>query len=116
MYKNTAISSDEEDDVTQLQNIEAKLLEYDPSFTIADTYSALARQRSALVEAFIPRYEENDAAGQTRIHLSTERWRVCEPWFNPGLAGVDTAGLGEVLAGILSRFTEQEKARLAKVW
>ena len=98
-----------------MQNLESKLLQYDPSFTPADTYSALATQRSALVKAFRPQYDEADTAGQYRMHLSVERWRVCEPWFNPAMAGVDTAGLGEVLGGVLGAFNEQEKARLVGV-
>lgn len=53
--------------------------------------------------------------GSARIHLNTERWRVCETYFSPGMAGVDCAGLGEVLQSILARFTEAEKARLVKV-
>jgi len=31
------------------------------------------------------------------------------------LAGVDTAGLGEVMAGMLAGFKEEEKAKLVKV-
>lgn len=53
--------------------------------------------------------------GNTRIHLTTERWRVCEAWFAPSIAGVDSAGLGEVIQNILSRFGEEEKGRLVKV-
>jgi actin-related protein 5 len=40
---------------------------------------------------------------------------VCETYFSSGMAGVDSAGLGEVLQSILSRFSESEKARLVKV-
>ena len=53
--------------------------------------------------------------GTTRIHLNTERWRACEPWFSPGMAGIDCAGLGEVIHNILSGFSEHERARLANV-
>jgi actin-related protein 5 len=53
--------------------------------------------------------------GSMRIHLNTERWRVCETWFSPGMAGVDTAGLGEVIQNILARFSESAKSRLVKV-
>ena len=53
--------------------------------------------------------------GTTRIHLSTERWRGCETWFSPSMAGVDSAGLGEVIQNILARFSEAEKGRLVKV-
>ena len=54
-------------------------------------------------------------AGNARIHLSTERWRVCETYFAPSMAGVDSAGLGEVIQNVLARFTEEEKGRLVKV-
>lgn len=40
---------------------------------------------------------------------------MCEAWFAPSMAGVDSAGLGEVLQSILSRFPDSEKSRLAKV-
>ena len=53
--------------------------------------------------------------GKSRIHLNVERWRVCEAWFSPSMAGIDSAGLGEVLQNILGRFSDTEKARLVKV-
>jgi hypothetical protein len=40
---------------------------------------------------------------------------VCETWFSPGMAGVDTAGLGEVIQNVLARFPDSEKGRLVKV-
>lgn len=54
-------------------------------------------------------------AGHARIHLNTERWRVCETWFSPGMAGVDSAGLGEVLQSVLAGFPDSDKGRLVKV-
>ncbi|KAF5382806.1 hypothetical protein D9757_007261 [Collybiopsis confluens] len=107
-------SSDEDEDLAQLQVIEQKLLMHDPTFTIEETHASITSQRSALLNAFKPMYEEGDIAGNTRIHLTTERWRVCETWFSPGIAGVDSAGLGEVIQNILSRFREDEKERLVK--
>ncbi|KAF8837942.1 actin-like ATPase domain-containing protein [Paxillus ammoniavirescens] len=109
-----AASSDEDEDHNQLQAIESKLLLHDPTFTTGDTHASLTSQRSALISAFRPQYEEGDIAGNTRIHLSTERWRVCETYFSPGMGGVDSAGVGEVLQSVLARFTEAEKARLVK--
>jgi hypothetical protein len=53
--------------------------------------------------------------GASRIHLNVERWRVCEAWFWPGMAGVDSAGLGEVMQNVLARFSDHEKGRLAGV-
>jgi hypothetical protein len=130
--QNAAAESDEEDDLNQLQVIEQKLLAYDPTFTHHHTHASIATQRSALISAFRPLYEEGDLegellcvsritldrikyAGHTRIHLNTERWRVCETWFSPGMAGVDSAGLGEVLQNVLAGFPDHEKARLVQV-
>ncbi|KAJ8482260.1 hypothetical protein ONZ45_g15010 [Pleurotus djamor] len=107
-----AASSDEEEDYTQLQAVEAKLLEHDPSFTAQHTHASILSQRSALISAFRPIYEDGDVEGHARIHLNTERWRVCETWFSPGMAGVDSAGLGEVLQNVISTFSETEKAKL----
>ncbi|KAF9542860.1 actin-like ATPase domain-containing protein [Agrocybe pediades] len=102
---NTAApSDDEEDDLAALHTIEQKLLAYDPTFTPSHTHAALASQRSALVSAFRPVYDEADVQGNTRIHLSTELTRVCEAWFAPGMAGVDSAGLGEVIANMVPSF------------
>jgi hypothetical protein len=53
--------------------------------------------------------------GKYRIHLNTERWRVPEAWFSPSMAGVDSAGLGEVLQTVLARFSDADKGRLVKV-
>ncbi|KAH9891307.1 actin-like protein Arp5p [Cubamyces lactineus] len=109
-----AASSDEEDDYANLQAVEQKLLAYDPTFTEEHTHAALTTQRSALMAAFRPQYEEGDVKGKTRIHLNVERWRVCEAWFSPSMAGVDSAGLGEVLQNVLARFSDQDKGRLVK--
>ncbi|KAI0770954.1 actin-like protein Arp5p [Trametes elegans] len=112
---NTAAgSSDEEDDLATLQAVEQKLLTYDPTFTEEHTHASLTSQRSALLSAFRPQYEEGDVKGKTRIHLNVERWRVCEAWFSPSMAGVDCAGLGEVLQNVLARFPDAEKGRLVR--
>ncbi|EMD41405.1 hypothetical protein CERSUDRAFT_109993 [Gelatoporia subvermispora B] len=112
---NTAApSSDEEDDLTNLHTVEQKLLTHDPTFSEDQTHASLSSQRSALISAFRPQYEEGDVEGKTRLHFNVERWRVCEPWFSPSMAGVDSAGLGEVLQMVLARFSDQEKGRLVK--
>ena len=53
--------------------------------------------------------------GRARIHLSTERWRVCETWFAPSMAGVDSAGLGEVLQNVLASFSTDDRGLLVQV-
>ncbi|KIY51189.1 chromatin remodeling complex subunit [Fistulina hepatica ATCC 64428] len=107
-----AESSDEEQDLQRLIALETQLLAHDPTFTEEHTHAALTSQRSALLTAFKPVYDEGDSQGNTRIHLNVERWRACETWFAPGMAGVDSAGLGEVVQSILARFSEAERGRL----
>jgi actin-related protein 5 len=64
---NTAApSSDEDDDVAQLQAVEQKLLTHDPTFTVQHTHASITSQRSALISSFRPSYEEGDVEG---IHL-----------------------------------------------
>ncbi|KAI0820631.1 actin-like protein Arp5p [Trametes gibbosa] len=109
-----AVSSDEEEDLVSLQAVEQKLLTYDPTFTEEHTHASLASQRSALMAAFRPQYDEGDVKGKTRIHVNVERWRVCEAWFSPNMAGIDSAGLGEVLQTVLARFPDADKGRLVK--
>ena len=46
-----------------LQTVEAKLLAHDPGFTIEHTHASLTSQRSALMSAFRPQYEEGDFKG-----------------------------------------------------
>ncbi|PFH50709.1 hypothetical protein AMATHDRAFT_75400 [Amanita thiersii Skay4041] len=112
---NTAnVSSDEEEDLNQLQIIEQKLLTHDPTFTNQNTHASLTSRRSALITAFKPIYADGNMEGNTRLHLNVERWRACEPWFSPSMAGIDSAGLGEVIQNILNRFSESEKGRLVK--
>ncbi|QRW05037.1 chromatin remodeling complex subunit [Ceratobasidium sp. AG-Ba] len=40
--------------------LESKLLQHDPSFTPAHTYAAIKQQKSALLNAFKPSYEQSD--------------------------------------------------------
>jgi len=94
--------------------IEQNLLAHDPAFTIEDTHAYISTKRSALISAFKPIYDEGDPAGKTRIHLNSERWRVCETWFSPNMAGIDSAGIGEVIQNILAAFSPPERARLAQ--
>ncbi|KIY64588.1 chromatin remodeling complex subunit [Cylindrobasidium torrendii FP15055 ss-10] len=109
-----APSDDEEDDLARLSTIEDKLLLHDPTFSLEETHAALSNQRSALLSAFKPTYPDTDMEGSMRIHLSTERWRVCETWFSPGMAGIDSAGLGEVIQNVVSRFDANDQARLVQ--
>lgn len=67
--QNTAAESDEEEDMSQLQAIEQKLLAYDPTFTHQHTHASITTQRSALISAFRPLYEEGDVEGELHFFL-----------------------------------------------
>ncbi|KAH8831141.1 chromatin remodeling complex subunit [Flagelloscypha sp. PMI_526] len=101
-------SDDEDADLQKLQQIESKLLTHDPNFTFQETHHFLTSQRSLLISAFKPQYPDGDIAGAMRIHLNVERWRVPEVWFQPYMAGIDSAGLGEVCANVLNSFNEDQ--------
>jgi hypothetical protein len=58
-----AVSSDEEDDITQLQTVEHKLLTHDPAFGVEQTHAALSSQRSAFLSAFRPQYVDGNVEG-----------------------------------------------------
>ena len=58
-----AVSSDEEDDITQLQTVEHKLLAHDPTFGVEQTHAALSSQGSAFMSAFRPQYVDGDVQG-----------------------------------------------------
>jgi hypothetical protein len=59
-----APSSDEDEDMTQLEMIEQKLLLHDPTFTIEHTHAALTSRKSALMTAFRPDYGEGHVEGR----------------------------------------------------
>jgi actin-related protein 5 len=72
MQNTAAASSDEEEDMNQLQAVEQKLLMFDPTFTNQHTHASITTQRSALMSAFRPLYEEGDIEGTHRMSFD---WR-----------------------------------------
>ena len=66
-------------------------------------------------EARAAYYNPNDLEMASRLHLNVERVRVAEVLWQPQLAGLDLAGLGEVVGHVLGNFTVEERDRLTKV-
>ena len=103
--------SDDEDDAedtlnTSLKAIEAQLLEHDPNFTEHSTREAQSDWTKSLVHAFLRGPWPFDPSSQreiNQIHLNVERIRVPEVVFQPGIAGVDQAGIVEICADILTQ-------------
>lgn len=98
---------DEEEDFNAgLKNIEAQLLEYDPSFTENNTFEAQSDWTKSLVHAFLrgPRpFDPESQKEAHQIHLNVERIRVPEVVFQPAIAGLDQAGLIEIAADIINQ-------------
>ena len=112
----------EEDPVDALKAVESELLQYDPFFTEKDTIEAQNDWTKSLMHAFLRGARPSDPESQReahQIHLNVERIRVPEVIFQPGIAGVDQAGLVEIIEGIvMGRFSDarQQQALLKDVF
>lgn len=104
---------EEEDLGAGLKNIEAQLLQFDPTFTENNTLEAQSDWTKSLVHAFLrgPRpFDPESQKEAHQIHLNVERIRVPEVVFQPAIAGLDQAGLVEIAADIINqRFSSQHE-------
>lgn len=97
---------DEEEDLdSNLKQIEAALLKYDPNFTEDSTREAQTDWTKSIMHAFLRGPWPFDPESQREVHqlhLNVERIRVPEVVFQPAIAGLDQAGVVEIAAGILN--------------
>ena len=113
-------SEAEEDDQTLLDNIESRLLQYDPGFTEDDTMQGRAYAKNALINAFVrggsqQKFDPSNLEQTHQLHLNVERIRVPETWFQPSMFGVDSAGLGELAGWVLNGYEEEQRRRMMQV-
>ena len=97
---------EEEDLGASLKNIEAQLLEHDPTFTENNTLEAQSDWTKSLIHAFLrgPRpFDPESQKEAYQLHLNVERIRVPEVFFQPAIAGLDQAGLVEIAADIINQ-------------
>lgn len=91
---------DEEEDLgAQLKSIEAQLLKFDPDFSEHSTQEAQRDWTKSLHHAFVHgpySFDQESARESAQLHLNVERIRVPEVVFQPGIAGVDQAGIVEI--------------------
>jgi actin-related protein 5 len=112
----------EEDPLTALKALESELLQFDPNFSEKDTIEAQNDWTKSVLHAFLRGARPADPESQregNQIHLNVERIRVPEVVFQPGIAGVDQAGLVEIIEGIvMGRFADvdQQQALLKDVF
>ena len=105
---------EEEDFGAQLKNIEAQLLKYDPDFTEQSTQDAQKDWTKSLVHAFLRGpwpFDAESAKESNQFHLNVERVRVPEVVFQPSLAGVDQAGVVEIVEDIVMQRLAGHEAR-----
>ena len=105
----------EEDPTAALRAVESELLEYDVEFEEKDTLDAQNDWTKSLMHAFLRGSRPFDTESQreaNQIHLNVERIRVPEVIFQPGIAGVDQAGIVEIIEGIaMNRFPDPSQQR-----
>ena len=101
---------EEEDPAAALKIVESELLKFDSEFSEANTLDAQNDWTKSVMHAFLRGARPFDAESQReahQIHLNVERIRVPEVVFQPGIAGVDQAGLVEIMEGVvMGRFAE----------
>jgi actin-related protein 5 len=84
------VSSDEEEDLGQLQAIEQKLLAHDPSFTKQHTHASILSRRSELLTAFKPAYEEGNIEGA--VYLLSTVFYLDPAQVTPGYTSTSNGG------------------------
>jgi actin-related protein 5 len=114
----------------ELITVEKQLLEHDDSFTIEHTRERQKLKRHCLMNAFYKGISpskddsstimaaldtEGNAEQSARLHINIERIRVPEPLYQPLLAGVDQAGLVEVVQYVLKEFSQDVQDQLTQV-
>lgn len=123
-WKAAEDSEADEDDLAYLEIIEGALLKHDPNFEINDTVARKAIAKQKLLNAFLRGMSPDDPLDSfdsgnpehlAQLHLNVERIRAPEVMFQPSLAGVDSAGLLEVIEHILKSFSPSERDRLTNV-
>lgn len=97
---------EEEEDLGKvLREVEAQLLQHDPTFTEESTREAQTDWTKSLLHAFLHGPYPFDPESQKeahQLHLNVERIRVPEVVFQPTIAGLDQAGIIEIASNILT--------------
>jgi len=88
------------------------------------TAERLEMRRHQLINAFVyglapddplDTYDSSNVEHTSQLHVNVERIRVPEVLWQPNLGGLDQAGLGEVIEGVLKGFGPKERERLTSV-
>ena len=105
---------EEEDLDAEMKTVETELLKYDASFNESKTMAAQNDWTKSLMHAFLrgPRAFDSESQQEThQLHLNVERIRVPEIVFQPAIAGLDQAGIADIIADILNHGTVSSQDR-----
>jgi actin-related protein 5 len=97
---------EEEDPETRLKKVEEELLQYDPNFTEEHTFEAQSDWTNSIIHSFVHGpwpFDPESARDKNQVHLNIERLRIPEVVFQPVIAGVDQAGVGEIACDIFTQ-------------
>lgn len=110
--------SDAEQEQDRIEELQRVLLEHDPDFTTADLFGEKIDWRYSVVHKFLYGAHDLDPEDHEQayqLNLNIERIRVPEVLFQPGIAGVDQAGVAEIVTTILlSRYPKDIGEKMAK--
>lgn len=116
---NDATNEEEEaQDQETLAELERKLLEFDDEFTEESTYEAIQARKTRLTYTFLrgqePRWDPDDPVQFHQVHMNVERIRVPEISWQPIIAGVDQAGVGELSRHVLFSVDQSIRDRMVR--
>ncbi|CDZ96567.1 Actin-related protein-Arp5p [Phaffia rhodozyma] len=136
------LEEEEEEDLGILSKLESSLLAHDPTFTRASTFASLSERQNELITSFLRGGSLSSSSSSTssaptgessstpvnnggepepgglsleesfRIHLNVERARVPEVWFQPHIAGLDSAGIAEIVQHVLNEVELETRKRM----
>ncbi|KAI9478375.1 MAG: hypothetical protein EXX96DRAFT_595711 [Benjaminiella poitrasii] len=111
-------SDDEEEDMSELNQYESLLLQYDPDFLPEHSYENMSSPTNTLMHLLAhgvyPSYDPTDMAQSYQLHVNIERVRVPEVLFQPSIIGLDQAGLVETVHDVVKTFDDYKKENIMK--
>ncbi|OAD08703.1 hypothetical protein MUCCIDRAFT_188150 [Mucor lusitanicus CBS 277.49] len=111
-------SDDEEEDMSELNQYESLLLQYDPDFLPEHSYENMSSPTNTLLHLLsrgvYPPYDPTDMEQSYQLHVNVERSRVPEVLFQPSIIGLDQAGLVETVNDIVKTFDINQRESLMK--
>ncbi|ORE13530.1 actin-like ATPase domain-containing protein [Rhizopus microsporus] len=109
-------SDEEEEDMSQLNQYESLLLQYDPDFLPEHLYESMSSPTNTLIHlltrGMYPPWDPTDIAQSYQLHVNVERVRVPEVLFQPNIIGLDQAGLIETVNDIVKTFDVNQRQKI----